>query len=444
MKNRQKLRNLILCAILCALVVAMTFVPYTGYIASGAIEITTLHIVVILGAVLLGWKYGLVLGLVWGITCLIRAYMIPVFLTFGFGNPLVSVLPRVLVGLVAGLVFQGLKKTKLNRAVSIIIATVCGSLTNTVLVLSAMSIFVKATAVEAFYSILNTIISLNGSIELVAAIIIIPAIYFTLQPKDLVLGIDIGASATKLALMRGKRCMQTHLKTAEESLDEAIDQFSLNGVKGIAITGVGASFIEGDLKGMKTVRVDEFSSLSKGAAVVSKKHNFLIVSVGTGTSFVRVTPLRTWHVGGTGLGGGALKGMSERMLNISSVPELMELAKNGDRSKADLLLGDVCKDTISNLTPTTTVANMQKAATAGDSDLALGLFNLVFESIGVMAAFAVQKHFTRTIVLVGTIVDLPLAREILDGVAKLHKVRFIIPKNAAFATAIGAAREISE
>ena len=56
-----------------------------------------------------------------------------------------------------------------------------------------------------------------------------------------------------------------------------------------------------------------------------------------------------------------------------------------------------------------------------------------------MAAFAVKRHFTRTIVLVGTISDWPIAKRSLDEVAALHKVRFVIPEHAAFATAIGAA-----
>ncbi|MDD3401265.1 MAG: ECF transporter S component [Eubacteriales bacterium] len=438
--NRESLRKMILCAIFCALVVAMTFVPYTGYISVGVIEITTLHIVTILAGVLLGWKYGSIVGFVWGMTCLVRAYMIPIYLPFGFGNPLVSVLPRILVGAVSGLVFGALKKTRLSTTVGIVIATICGSLTNTVLVLTAMSIFVKASVAELFMSIFSTLVGLNGVIEIAAAIVIIPAVYFALQPKDLVLGIDIGASTTKLAMLRGNRCRQTYIKADDESLDEAISKFSLNGVKRIAITGVGASYIEGNIAGISTVRVDEFASLSRGAATIAHKHNCLIVSVGTGTSFVRVTPLRSWHVGGTGIGGGMIEGLSERMLDVHDMKGLLELANKGDLGKVDLQLGDVCKDTISNLSPDSTVANLKKAATASDSDLALGLVNVVFESIGVMAAFAVQKHLTRTIVLVGTIMNIPAAQGILDGVAKLHHVRFIIPQNSPFATAIGAAR----
>ena len=137
---------MILAAIFCALVVVMNLVPNTGYISVNVVEITTLHIVTIIAAVLLGSVYGLVVGGVWGVSCLIRAYIMTPMLAFGFGNPLVSVLPRLLVGLFAGLAFAGLKKTHLSVTLSLIISAIVGTLTNTVLVISGMMIFVKASA----------------------------------------------------------------------------------------------------------------------------------------------------------------------------------------------------------------------------------------------------------------------------------------------------------
>jgi len=64
---------------------------------------------------------------------------------------------------------------------------------------------------------------------------------------------------------------------------------------------------------------------------------------------------------------------------------------------------------------------------------------MIFQSIGMMGVFAAKRHLTRTIVLVGTITDWPIAARSLDEVAALHKVSFVVPDHAAFATAIGAA-----
>ena len=440
-KKKTDTRDLVRASILSALIIVMTFIPYTGYISyGGGLEITTLHIVVIVGAVMLGWKYGAVLGLVWGITCLIRAYMTVIYLPFGFGNPLVSVLPRVIVGIVAGLVAQGLRKTKIRTGVSLGIATAAGTLTNTFLVLTAVSIYGRSTIAAAIQLIIVTLISVNALIELIAAIILVPVIVAAIGPRELVLGIDIGASTTKFALVKNGMCIKEYRKPDEQSFDEALDSFGYTGVRRIAVTGVGSSFIKDELRGVPTVHREEFASVARGATRLSKKLNTLVVSVGTGTSFTRITPIRTWHIGGTGLGGGLIRGLSGRLCETTDMEALQKLATGGDLHAIDLQLKDVFEGTISHLTPSTTVANMSKLNEQSTrEDVAAGLCNMIFQSIGVMAVFAAKRHLTRTIVLVGTITDWPIAQRSLDEIAALHNVKFIVPDHAAFATAVGAA-----
>lgn len=180
----KKLQDMVLASIFIALIIMMTVVPFTGYITYGPVEITTLHIVVILGAVILGPKYGTALGAVWGITCFIRAFTNPLFIMFT--NPLISILPRILVGFVAGIISKYLFKTKLPKSLGAIITAVAGTLTNTVLVLSAIYVFggmIKSYAefFEMFKTIYVTIIGTNGLIELIAAIIIIPVVYKVIE-----------------------------------------------------------------------------------------------------------------------------------------------------------------------------------------------------------------------------------------------------------------------
>lgn len=182
-KNRN-LYKAVLTAVLSALIVVMTVVPMTGYISYGGIlEITTLHIVVVIGAVFMGWKYGSVLGFVWGLSCVIRALAMsgnPAFLPFV--NPMVSLVPRVIVGFVGGIVAQGLLKTKCKPVIATAIAAAAATLTNTLLVLSMYYVFggmidSVSAVFDLFKTIILTIVSLNGGIELVAAIIIVPAAY---------------------------------------------------------------------------------------------------------------------------------------------------------------------------------------------------------------------------------------------------------------------------
>ncbi len=438
-RKRSDTKSLVRASVLSALIIVMTFVPYTGYINYGLIEITTLHIVVAVGAVMLGWRYGLVLGLVWGVSCLLRALTNPLWAPFV--NPLISVLPRMLVGMVAGLVHQGMLKAKCRPLLSASVAAAAATVTNTVLVLSALKLFSAVLAgVPLLGSIYATLIGINGVIELVAAIIIVPSVIAALQPRETVLGVDVGASATKLALLRNGRLVKTMLKPDDMTLENALEDFGVAGVKRVALTGVGASYMADSICGLPAAHVDEFLSVSRGAVRLSGSRNCLVVSVGTGTSFVRVTPIRAWHVGGSGVGGGMLEGLGAQLCGTVDMQALQSMAAAGDLHNVDLQLQDVCEGTISNLTQTSTVANLQKInETTEPADMAAGLCNLIFQSIGVMAAFAVKKHLTRKIVLVGTITDWSVAPPILNEVAKLHRVKFIIPDNAAFATAIGAA-----
>ena len=438
-RRKTNTRDLVRAGILSALIIVMTVVPYTGYINYGLVEITTLHIVVAVGAVMLGWQYGAVLGFVWGVTCMLRALTNPLWAPFV--NPLISLVPRVLVGIVGGLTAQGLRKFRLRSGVVAALSAAAATLTNTVLVLSALKLFSAVlTGLPLLGTIYATLIGVNGSIELVTAILLVPVIVAAISPREIVLGIDIGASTTKFALVKNGKCVKEYRKPDEQSFEDALESFGYAGVKRIAVTGVGSSFIKENLKGIPTVHRDEFASVSRGATKLSKKLNTLVVSIGTGTSFTRITPIRAWHVGGTGLGGGMLKGLSGKLCGTDDMDALQQLAAKGDLHAIDLQLRDVFEGTLSHLTPDATVANMSKLSDLSvREDVAAGLCNMIFQSIGVMAVFAAKRHMTRTIVMVGTITDWPIAQRSLDEVAALHNVKFIVPDHAAFATAIGAA-----
>ena len=99
-QKRRKLNYFEKAALLSALIVFMAVVPCTGYIRFGTIEITTLHIVVAVGAALLGWKGGAWLGFVWGAACFLRAFF-PA-LQSSLVSPLAALVPRVAAGAAAG------------------------------------------------------------------------------------------------------------------------------------------------------------------------------------------------------------------------------------------------------------------------------------------------------------------------------------------------------
>lgn len=458
--KREKLRKLILAAIFIALILLLAFTPMLGYIKIGVLSITTVAIPVIIGAIVLGPWYGALFGFVFGMTSFLQCFM-----GDAFGAALVGIspvrtfitciVPRVLVGLNSALLYRLIMKRPTNsRSVAVFVSALAGSLTNTVFFLGFLGLlfgntdYIKAMQeTEAGHISLIALLvgfaGINAIAEAIAAAIIAPPVYFALLPHKKVVGVDVGASGTKIVLMQGRKLLKSTQKLPEETIEEALVRFGTENAECITATGVGAANLPDRLAGKKVVKVDEFASLYRGASLVGKRINMIVVSVGTGTAFVRVTPFGAWHLGGSGVGGGMLQGMSEKLFGKFDPKAMQTLAAQGDPEKCDLLLKDVCAGQISNLTPDTTVANLQKAGTADDASLARGVYTLIFQSIGVMAAFCTKAHLTRTIFVCGAILDSqPIAREMLDGISKLHKVKFIIPDNATFITAIGSTRQV--
>ncbi len=182
--KKNQMFSLTLTAMFCALIIALTFIPYTGYIVYGLLSITTIHVVVILGAVMLGPWRGAVLGLVWGVTCLIYAMMNGTADAVIFLDPRISVIPRLFVGFLAGWYYRGFSRLfsrlrpPLGGTLSAVLTGIFGTLTNTVLVLSAISLFGTgvATLGSTLTTILQTALALNGVVETVLAAVVVPAV----------------------------------------------------------------------------------------------------------------------------------------------------------------------------------------------------------------------------------------------------------------------------
>ena len=177
----KNIRKMVIISVYAAIVIIMTIIPFLGYINYGTpIEATLIHIIVILAGLSTGIWGGAIVGGVWGVTCLMRAFTSSAFLPFQ--NPLVSVLPRILVGIVAALVFMLLsKKFKLNKIISAVFAAILGSATNTVFVIGMLNItggtVDSKLIVETFDMIINAWLTIQGAGELVLAAVVCPALY---------------------------------------------------------------------------------------------------------------------------------------------------------------------------------------------------------------------------------------------------------------------------
>ncbi|WP_434797810.1 ECF transporter S component [Terrisporobacter vanillatitrophus] len=139
-QRRLNVRRMTVIGVLSAISIMMSMLPFIGYIPIGPMKATIMHIPVIIGAIIEGPVVGATIGLIFGLTSLWNAITQPVLLSPLFINPLVSVLPRILIGIVAYYVYQGVYKTSKKVYASGFIAGIIGSLANTAGVLGMIYI----------------------------------------------------------------------------------------------------------------------------------------------------------------------------------------------------------------------------------------------------------------------------------------------------------------
>ncbi len=220
----------------------------------------------------------------------------------------------------------------------------------------------------------------------------------------------------------------------------AANGLELSDIKQIMVTGAGSSFITDKIYGLPTGKVDEFRCIGMGGLYLSGLSEAIVVSMGTGTALVKADNDNAVHIGGTGVGGGTLLGLSNRMLNVRNFSDIIETARGGNLNNVDLTIGDITRDTLVGLPPEMTASNFGKISDlATSADIALGIINLVFQTIGMLSIFATRIYNIKDIVLTGNLTNVPQAKEIFSGLSKLFNVNFIIPENAEYSTAAGAA-----
>ena len=252
------------------------------------------------------------------------------------------------------------------------------------------------------------------------------------------LGIDFGSTTTKIVLMDEGKVIDKKRIEREASYEEALGQMDLSKVTKIMAVGTGASYIEGDILGIPTVKVDEFKAVALGGHFLSGFEECMVVSLGTGTSFVYVNSDRREHAGGSGIGGALLNALA-RYGGYEDVNEFMELADKGDISRSDLLIRDISKTEVDGMFGDVTVANMAKInKDSAPEDYAFGACNLVFQNVGVMAVMADRPYKTGKIVIMGSIGRSAVAKRCFDAVGNLFGYTFTVPEDAVYGVAIGA------
>lgn len=174
--NTLKLTQL---ALLIAIELILSFTPLGFIILPGMVSITLMHIPVIVGGIVMGPTYGGILGLVFGLLSMYKAttaatsVVDQAFSPFLSGAPVQSIImciiPRILLGVIAALLFRALEKRIKSQGAVIALSAGVASVMHTVLVLGCLWALFGQLPLK---SVFLTLVTLNGFSEIAVAVLV--------------------------------------------------------------------------------------------------------------------------------------------------------------------------------------------------------------------------------------------------------------------------------
>lgn len=182
MRNKKTL-EMAQMAVLIAIILIMSFTPL-GYLRTGGLEISLITIPVVIGAMIIGPKAGLVLGLVFGLTSFYQCFgMSPFGAALLNINPiatfLVCVPTRGLMGWLTGMVYKVIDKIDKTGWIAYFVGGLVGALLNTLLFMGMLMLcfwssdYIQGLNVGGLNPIAFVIafVGINGLLEMPASCI---------------------------------------------------------------------------------------------------------------------------------------------------------------------------------------------------------------------------------------------------------------------------------
>lgn len=262
--------------------------------------------------------------------------------------------------------------------------------------------------------------------------------------KPAKIGIDAGGSLLKMAF---EEQGQIHYKSYP--IDELYS--SMNWLKmtaadaPIALTGGKAECLQNEFFQNARI-VPEFESCGMGASYLMKQdglsyENFLLISIGTGTSISLNNGGSISRVTGSGIGGGTLMGLGRLLTGEGDFSKLVSLAASGKAENADLLVKDIYSPFDSPLDGSLTASNFGKIKDdqVSKEDKAASLTSMIAETIVLLSTQAADQHQIEYIIYIGSTLrhNAPLKHLLEKYTAMLGKKPVFI-QNGAYCGALGA------
>ena len=270
------------------------------------------------------------------------------------------------------------------------------------------------------------------------------------------IGIDTGGTLTKLAYLDEQQELNLTVFPSNEMhlVKEWLENHPQ--VEEIGLTGGRTEQLLDILKTMKSIEyIVEFEATLKGVRYLLKKEGHtieqsIITNIGTGTSIHYMDGYTHARVGGTGVGGGTLIGLSTIMTGISDFDKIKANAFKGKREGIDLLVKDIYQGMDTPIDGNLTASNFGKVGISDQrefkqNNVLATTQGLIGEVISTLSIQLAVQYETENIVYIGsTLIDNEQLIKVIEHYTLLKKHKPVFLKDCGFSGAIGALLNIRE
>ena len=258
--------------------------------------------------------------------------------------------------------------------------------------------------------------------------------------KTPIIGIDRGASFTDFAVIDSDRFVE---KLSIEKRDWTNITSTYDGLA--AQYQTRHTVFTGSATGMphrisKEARIiPEIDAIGFGGSALAGYSDCVVVSIGTGTAVVHFSNKGARHVGGTGIGGGTIKGLASLICGLEDPMQIESQAQKGNPANINLTISDLGYEDLSFLGSDMTASNFADVKSNRPADLAAGILRLAGETVGIIASVCAREFSCQDrIVIVGKVANSHYIRHTIELVGKLYQTKFTFPENPGYATVYGA------
>lgn len=260
------------------------------------------------------------------------------------------------------------------------------------------------------------------------------------------IGIDFGITNTDLVTAHHDQISYSTFpseKVSENYLKKILLEadLNINDIETIGVTGGRHNDLPNEIDNVIVAHFNEVDAIGRGAKTLKKdsSSNFLVVSCGSGTACVLGNDEGYVHVGGTGLGGGTIRGLCKLLFGEDDPEKINSLSLNGDVTKVDHILSDVVSGPIGNLPKNSSAVNFGKGLSfePNNSDLAAGVINMVAQTILRTAVMSAISSGVSEIVIIGRTPKYSLFSNILEEGFNLYNLNYEFVENGEYAICLG-------